>query len=158
MEKRIFATVKVNQLRMPAKKRDGNEGKRPSGNGTARKAAEIYAQNLINAEGKTDKEVFLEAGYAPSTASTHIVKSDRFQALLNELIPKSRILKRVNKGMGDDVKDSTALGFCRLGAELHGLVGAKANVTNVNVENANMLITDLLNFSPPGVIKEIPNE
>ena len=140
---------------MPAPKKDGEKGKRPSGNPQARKAAEIYAKNLLNAEGKTDKEVFLEAGYAPSTASTHIVKSDRFQSLLNELIPKDKVLKRINKGLGDNVKDSTALGFCRLSAEMHGLVGPKANVTNVNVEHANMLIADLLNFKPPGVITEL---
>jgi len=143
---------------MGAKRRDGSRGKDPSGKGTAVRAVEIYAKNMMNGEGKSDKEVFLEAGYAPSTASTHIVKSDRFQAMLNEIVPKDKILKRVTQGLGKDVKDSTALGYCRLGAEMHGLVGPKANVTNVNVENANMLIGDLLNYSPPGVITDITND
>ena len=143
---------------MPAKTKNGDTGKTPSGNGTARKAAELYVKNMVNGEGKSDKDVFLEAGYAPSTASTHVVNTDRFQNLLNELIPKDKVLKRINKGLGDDVKDSTALGFCRLSAEMHGLVGAKANVTNVNVENANMLIGDLMNYQPPGVITDITND
>lgn len=136
---------------MVAPRKDGTPSKGKTGNPTARKAAQMYAKNLMAKTPKTDKEVFKEAGYSENTNTTHIIKTDRFQELLNEYIPKDKILKRINKGLGNDVKDSTALGFCRLGSEIHGLVGARANVNNVQIENATFLLSDLLGYIPPGV-------
>lgn len=138
---------------MVAPRKDGSKSRNKSGNPTARRAAKLYAENLASKNPKTDKEIFREAGYSDRTNTTHIVSTDRFQELLNEFVPKDKILKRINKGMNDDVKDSTALGYCRLASEIHGLVGAKANQTNVKIENATFLLSDLLGYSPPGVIQ-----
>lgn len=136
---------------MVAPRKDGTPSKGKSGNPTARRAAQIYAKNMLSKVPKTDKEVFQEAGYSEKTNTSHIVKSDRFQELLNEYVPKDKILKRINKGLDDKVKDSTALGYCRLASEIHGLVGARANVNNVQIENATFLLSDLLGYIPPGV-------
>jgi hypothetical protein len=136
---------------MPAHRKDGEPSRKQVSNGSRIRGAELYVENMYNGGKKTDREVLVEAGFSPTSNTTHIIAGKHFQELLNKLIPKDKILKRIDKGLGDKVKDSTALGYCRLGAEIHGLVGPKANVNNINVENANMLIGDLLNYKPPGL-------
>lgn len=138
---------------MVAHRKDGTKSKKKVGKPSSRRAAKLYAENLASNKPKTEREIFRDAGYSDKTNTTHIVRSDRFQELLNEFVPKDKILKRINKGMDDDVKDSTALGYCRLASEIHGLVGAKANQTNVKIENATFLLSDLLGYTPPGVIE-----
>ncbi len=143
----------MKQKKMPAHRKDGAPPKKKANGRSAQYAAELYVKNLTanHKNRKTDKEIFMEAGYSETTSTPHIVNSDRFQMMIKEILPEDKILKRIKQGLGKDVKDSTALGFCRLGLEVHGKVGPKANINNVNVENANILVADLLSWQPPGI-------
>lgn len=125
--------------------------KKIAGNSTIKRAAQMYAENMVAPREKrmTDQELLLAAGYSPGTHSTPTIQGKKFQNELQKLMPKEKIIERVNKGLNDE---KNALGFCRLGAELHGMVGAGASGKHLHIENA-VLMTDLLDYKPSGVVE-----
>jgi len=114
----------------------------------ARKMAEIYVENHIKGLGKSQTTMKREAGYSEATDGTRVLKNPSLKMEIERLLPKDKILNRVNLGLEAE-KDSTALGYCKLGAEIHGLVGARTSLT-VNAENANIMLADLVNWQAPG--------
>lgn len=122
-----------------------------TGSATMKRAAQLYAENIMAPREKrmTDQELLLKAGYSPGTHSTPVIQGKKFQNELQKLMPKEKIIERVSKGLNDS---KNALGFCRLGAELHGLIGSGARGNHMHIENA-VLMTDLLDYKPSGVVE-----